>query len=191
MEALHSMLAASTIASRRYLLSAGQYVQWQDLFAIIDDGTIELGGYDRIEAAMKKQAESCPEGLACFVILPPGARPPPSEVQARIKTLLTNLELKLSCLCYVIEGTGFKAVAARAALVGMKVFAARSKPYPIYVETSMHNAISKVMSHLKKGAAVTKNVDTIVDALAKLRTGDERQPLSASTTGTQKPVGAK
>jgi hypothetical protein len=167
---------------RRCPVSAGNYVQWHDLFVIIDDGAIPVRDYDRIEVAMTRQAELCPDGLACLVILPPGARPPPDDVKERIKQLLTTLGPRLSCLAYVIEGTGFKAVAARAALIAMKIFSSRSTSYAIYVETSMHTAIGTVMRHLKQGSAVPIDVTTIVDNIAKLR---RAEPL---LDGTKKPV---
>jgi hypothetical protein len=153
-------------------VSAGQYVQWHDLFVVVDDGAIPIADYDPIEAAMKEQAAAFPAGVACLVILPPGAKPPPDATKARVKSLLTGLGSKLTCLAYLIEGTGFKAVAARAALVGMKVF--MSRPYPIYVETSMNAVLHKVLPHLAKGKTVTTDVLRIGDAIAQARNGDAR-----------------
>lgn len=148
-------------------MSAGQYVQWQDLFAVVDDGAIPLSRYDEIELAMKAQAKAFPTGIACLVILPPGARPPPDDVKARVKGLLSGMAPQMSCLAYVIEGNGFKAVAARAALVGMKVF--MSRPYPVYVETSMPAVLHKILPHLKKGSSITTDVGKIGDAIAEGR----------------------
>ena len=159
-------------------MSAGQFVQWQDLFAVVDDGAIPLGRYDLIEAAMKEQAKSVPTGIACLVILPPGARPPPDAVKARVKALLGGLAPNMSCLAYVIEGSGFKAVAARAALVGMKVF--MSRPYPVYVETSMDAALRKVLPHLKKGQTVTTDIARIADTIAEGRARASTQGPAAT-----------
>jgi hypothetical protein len=142
-------------------------VQWQDLFAVVDDGAVPLLRYDEIETAMKAQAKAFPTGIACLVILPPGARPPPDDVKGRVKRLLTGMAPQMTCLAYVIEGSGFKAVAARAALVGMKVF--MSRPYPVYVETSMTTALHKILPHLKKGSSITTDVGRISDAIAEGR----------------------
>jgi hypothetical protein len=148
-------------------MSAGQYIQWHDLFAIVDDGAIPVDGYGPIEQAMRQHAKAYASGIGCLVILPPGANPPPEHVKRRVKELLTRLESSLTCLAYVIEGSGFKAVAARAALVGMKIFA--SRPYPIFVETSMHAALTQVLPHLAKGKTITSDVNVIMNAITDLR----------------------
>jgi hypothetical protein len=148
-------------------LGAGRFVQWQDLFAVVDDGRIPMKRYEAIEAAMKEQAKSCSTGIVCFVILPKGATPPPQDIKDRVKSLLTNLGSSLSCLAYVIEDTGFKAVAARTALIAMKIFAPR--PYPIFVETSMQASLMRVMPHLKKGATVAKDVGAVMKVISEAR----------------------
>jgi hypothetical protein len=145
----------------------GQFIQWQDLFAVIDDGAIPVTRYGPIETAMREQAKLFPQGIACLVILPADARPPPDDIKQSVKTMLTRLAPSLSCLAYVVEGTGFKGVAARATLVGMKIFAAR--PYPIYVEVSMHEVLSKVLPHLAHGKTVTADVNVIMKAIADAR----------------------
>jgi hypothetical protein len=165
----------------RSTVSAGQFVRWHDLFAVVDDGAIPLSQYAPIEEAMKEQAAAFPGGIACLVILPPGAKPPPDDVKARVKALLNSFGPQLVCLAYVIEGSGFKAVAARAALIGMKVF--MSRPYPVFVETSMDVALHKVLPYLAKGKTITTDPRRIADAIAAGRTpGEPRQTGSASRT---------
>jgi hypothetical protein len=144
-----------------------QFIQWQDLFAIFDDGSIPIRQYDPIESAVREQAKQFPQGIACLVILPPDAKPPPDDIKKAVKNLLTRIAPSLTCLAYVIEGTGFKGVAARATLVGMKIFA--SRPYPIYVETSMQDALKKVLPHLAVGQTITSDVNMIMRTLADAR----------------------
>lgn len=167
-------------------MSAGRFVQWHDLFVVIDDGAIPLQQYEPIETAMKEQAAAFPSGIACLVILPPGAKPPPDAVKARVKALLSSFGAKLTCLAYVIEGSGFKAVAARAALIGMKVFL--SRPYPVYVETSMDGALRKVLPHLAKGKTVTSDVGRIGEAIAEGRANGaaRAKPTPAPATAPSK-----
>jgi hypothetical protein len=148
-------------------VNAGQFIQWQDLFAVIDDGTIPIPRYDPIESAMREQARQFPNGIACLVILPPNTKLPSDEIKKSVKTLLTRMAPQLSCLAYVVEGTGFKGVTARASLVGMKIFS--SRPYPIYVETSLALALGKVLPHLTKGQTITKDVNVIVKAITDAR----------------------
>lgn len=148
-------------------MSAGQFIQWEDLFAVIDNGSIPVARYGPIESAMREQARHFPKGIACLVILPPDAKPPAEDIKQSVRTLLARLAPSLSCLAYVVEGTGFKGVAARASLVGMKIFA--SRPYPIYVEPSMHTVLTKVLPHLAHGQTVTKDVNVIMTTIADSR----------------------
>lgn len=134
-------------------MHAGKFIQWQDLFVVFDDGSIPVLQYEPIEIAMREQAQGYRGGIACFVILPPDTKPPPDNVKLAVKHLLTRLASQLSCLSYVVEGTGFKGVAARATLVGMKIFS--SRPYPIYVETTIPDALGKVIPHLVNGHTTT------------------------------------
>jgi len=144
----------------------GQFIHWQDLFVLVDDGSISLARYMPVATVMHERAKLFPQGIACFCILPPGAKPPPDDVKRFLKEQLTILAPSLSCLTYVIEGSGFKAVAARAALISMKVFA--SRPYPIYVETSVREGLIKVLPHLTKGA-VTTDVAVIMKMISDAR----------------------
>ena len=130
-------------------MNSGQFIQWQDLFVLVDDGAIPRARYDAMESAIREQVRAFPQGIACLIILPPDAKPPPDDVKRGVKAMVMRLASSISSLTYVIEGTGFKGVAARATLVGMKIFS--SRPYPIYVETSLSDALGKVMSHLANG----------------------------------------
>lgn len=143
-------------------MNAGEFIQWQDLFVVLDNGAIPIARYPPIEAAMLEQARPYPKGISCLVILPPETRPPPDNVKVAVKQLLTRLARSLSSLAYVVEGTGFKGIAARATLVGMKIFA--SRPYPIYVDTSLKESVGKVIPHLANGQT------TSVSAIMKLIT---------------------
>lgn len=148
-------------------MNAGQFIQWHDLFALIDDGTLTGSRYDTIEAAMREQARPFPKGIACLVILPPTTRPPSEDVKRNVKALLTRLAQQLVCLAYVVEGTGFKGITARASLVGMKIFS--SRPYPIYVETSLPEALSKVLPHLTKGQTAAGDLHAIMKTITDAR----------------------
>lgn len=148
-------------------MSAGQIIQWQDLFVVVDDATIPIPRYAAIEAAMRQQASLFHEGIACLVILPPGTKPPSDDVQRAVKGVLTRMEPQLTCLGYLVEGTGFKAVAARASLIGMKIFAQRS--HPIYVETSMLDVLSRMLPHMAKGKTITRDLGVIERVIADCR----------------------
>jgi len=163
-------------------MKPGQYIQWQDLFVIVDDGSIPLVRYQAIESAMQAHAKQFPSGIALMGILPAGATPPPQEVQVAVKEILIRMAPSLSCLSYVVEGSGFKAVAARAALIGMKIFS--SRPYPIYVDISMDEVLRKVLPHLEKGKTVTSDVGVIRKAIADTREQWKASPPALSPRAT-------
>lgn len=148
-------------------MNAGQFIQWYDLFIVVDDGAIPLPRYSAIEAAMRDQAREFPDGIACLVILPPDTRPPPDEVKRRVKTLLTNVGPSLSCLAYTIEGSGFKAITVRATLVAMKIFSAER--YPIYVDMSLESSLRKLLPHLAHGRTVTRSANLVLDVIRDAR----------------------
>jgi hypothetical protein len=163
-----------------------QFFDWQDLFAIVDDGMIPRAKYAQIEAAMVRQAKRFPRGIACLVILPPEARPPPDDIKRCIREVLSRMEPSLTCLGYVVEGTGFMGVAARATLVGMKIFAPRT--YPVYVETVMTSALVKMLPHMPVGRTVSHDVHTIANAIAAGRAVStaSQPPTSPANNATSK-----
>ncbi len=119
-------------------------IQWRDLFIIIDDGSVPVSEYQRIEAIVTTQAKSNPGGLGCLVIIPQGAQPPPTEVRRYLDGMLDRLPMH--CLAYLVEGGGFRAAAARAALVGMRVF--QRKSYSTKVASSLDEAIKWLLDSL-------------------------------------------
>jgi hypothetical protein len=141
-------------------MSTGHLIQWRDLFTMVDDGSLTTARYAPLEAAFREQAKAYPRGLALLCILPPEARPPPDDIKQLVKTMLTRLAASIACLAYVIEPTGFRGVAARATLVGMKIFS--SRPYPIHVETSLRDALGKIRAHIDDAERFS------VEAVAKL-----------------------
>lgn len=146
-------------------MSSGHIIQWQDLFALVDDGAIPLAGYGRIETTIREQAALFPRGVAVLCILPAHAKPPPDDVKRAVKETLNRLSASITTLAYVIEGSGFKGVAARAALIGMKIFS--SRPYPIYVEVSLREALGKMTAHMANGHLVS--VEVIMKAISDAR----------------------
>jgi hypothetical protein len=146
-------------------LNTGPFIQWEDLFVLVDDGTIPSAGYGPIEAEIREQNKVFPRGVGLLCILPPDARPPPDEVKRSVKVALARVAPLLSSLAYVIEGTGFKGVAVRATLVGMKIIS--SRPYPIYVESTLREAVDKMLSHMVNGG--TASIDAIVKAIEDAR----------------------
>ena len=146
-------------------MNSGHVIQWQDLFVLVDDGSIPSAGYGPIETAIREQNATFPKGVALLCILPPHAKPPPDDVKRAVKSSLMRVAPSLSSLAYLIEGTGFKGVAARAALIGMKIFS--SRPYPIYVEISLREALGKMVVHMTNGHLVS--IEVIMKVISDAR----------------------
>lgn len=162
-------------------MNSARFIQWQDLFVLIDDGSLPGAKYDSFESAIREQAKMCPQGVALLCILPPEAKPPPDDVKRGVKSVLMRLAPSLSCLAYVIEGTGFRGVTARATLVGMKIFS--SRPYPIYVETSVREALGKLLPHLAKGQTVTTDANAIMKQITEARVTWQVPPPAMGSDG--------
>ncbi len=140
-------------------------IQWRDLFVIIDDGSVPVSEYQRIETIVRSQAHKSPGGLGCLVIIPQGAQPPPTEVRRYLDGMLDRLPMR--CLAYLVEGSGFRAAAARAALVGMRVFSRKS--YSTKVASSLDEAILWLLNHLGGKEARKADVPTACKAVVEGR----------------------
>jgi hypothetical protein len=146
----------------------GHYMQWRSLFAVVDDGSISMNRYDEIEAAMVKQAREF-QSIGCLVILPPNTKPPPEPTRKRVRDILNKLQPSLNALAYLVEGSGFGAAAARATLIGLKVFS--RNPYPVYVERSMTATLARMLEHGGDGDALT--IATVERLIAESRRAAE------------------
>src|SRR3954462_2782601 len=111
------VLIRSTADTTVMPIKTANIIQWRDLFVIIDDGHVSVDDYQRVETIVRSQAQRNPGGLGCLVIIPQGAQPPPTDVREYLDGMRGCLPKR--CLAYPVEGTGFRAAAARAALVGM------------------------------------------------------------------------
>jgi hypothetical protein len=142
-------------------IKTANIIQWRDLFIIIDDGSVPVDEYQRIETIVRSQAQRNPDGLGCLVIIPKGAQPPPTEVRKYLDGMLDRLPMR--CLAYLVEGTGFRSAAVRAALVGMRVFLRKS--YSTKVSSSLDEAIVWLLNHLGDKDARKADIPTARQAV--------------------------
>jgi hypothetical protein len=125
-------------------------VMWRNIFALVDQGSATASDYPVLERMVREQGKQHPGGLGCLVIIPPLASPPPEDVRRAIREVLANLAPQLRCLCWLVEGTGFRAAAVRATLVGLRVFS--RQPYATCVASDMTESLQWLLSGLSKGA---------------------------------------
>jgi hypothetical protein len=143
-------------------------VLWRDIFALVDRGRTSVSDYPALEAMVRKQAEQYPRGLGCLVIIPANADPPPDDVRRAINDVLTRLAPSLLCLCWLVEGRGFRAAAVRAALAGLRI--ARRPPYPTTVASDMIAALRWIILHLPNGGARMSDIPIAAGAISEGRT---------------------
>jgi hypothetical protein len=144
-------------------------IVWRDIFVVVDSGSAKAADYALIEAQVHQQAAANPGGLACLVIIPPGATPPADEVRRALKSGFQRVAQCLRCTCWLVEGTGFRAATVRAALAGLRLFIRVS--HPTRITDNLEDAIRWMLVHLGPGrdAGVTEALRTI---------GQERALLS-------------
>jgi hypothetical protein len=140
---------------------------WRDIFALVDRGQTNVSEYPILEAMVREQAEQHPRGLGCLVIIPANANPPPDNVRRAINDVLTRLSPSLLCLCWLVEGKGFRAAAVRAALAGLRIV--RRPPYPTTVASDMISALRWMFPHLREGAAAMSEIPAAAAAIGKAR----------------------
>jgi hypothetical protein len=108
-----------------------------------------------------------------MVIIPAYARPPQEEVRHAIKLTLHRVAGQLRCLCWLVEGSGFRAATVRAALAGLALFA--RAPYP----TAVHKDLAEGLDWLFRHFGPEVSAGDIRDAATSI----ERGRLSARSAG--------
>jgi hypothetical protein len=148
-------------------------VMWRNVFALVDKGNATASDYPILERMVREQGKRHPEGLGCLVIIPAVANPPPEDVRRAIRDVLANLAPQLRCLCWLVEGTGFRAAAVRATLVGLRVFT--RQPYTTRVASDMTESLQWVLAQLSRAAPTQTEVrialESIQHGIGGLQTG--------------------
>jgi hypothetical protein len=148
-----------------------------DIFALVDQGRTKALDYSILEQMVREQASKCPGGLGCLVIIPSTASPPPDDVRRAINNVLGRLGPKLRCLCWLVEGVGFRAAAVRAALAGLRLL---NRPaYPTLVAADMGDALRWMMPHLDDGVRRSAEIPRIMESIARDRSSLQPRPFAA------------
>jgi hypothetical protein len=142
-------------------------VLWSDIFVVVDQGNAVAGDYPELQRLVLAEGRKHPGGLGGLVIIPAAATPPPEEVRRAIRDLLTNITPQLRCLCWLVEGAGFRAAAVRAALIGLGVFSRHS--YPTHVASDMTAAVGWILKNLEHDHSRQSDLQTALDAIQRGR----------------------
>jgi hypothetical protein len=110
------------------------------VFIVLDDGASVASDYLVMERIILKEVRSHPRGMACLTIIPPNAKPPREEIRTAIRQTIGNVSQHLAAVCWHIEGSGFKAAAARAVLSGLLLIL--NPPYPSHITSELREALA-------------------------------------------------
>ncbi|HMJ51191.1 MAG TPA: hypothetical protein VK540_03925 [Polyangiaceae bacterium] len=149
---------------------------WADIFVLVDHGHAAADDYPILERMVLEQGEKHPGGLGGLVIIPSGASPPPEEVRRAIREVITNVSTRLRCLCWLVEGAGFRAAAVRATLIGLRVFGRQS--YATHVASDITEAVGWILRNLEDGMSREQDLGIALDAIQRAR---ESMPAAGSS----------
>jgi hypothetical protein len=142
-----------------------QVIAWEDICVVIDDGGGKPSDYEMLRDLLARMGREYPAGLGCLTVIPPDAKPPSDEAR---KALNEGLEVvRLRCICWLVEGTGFQGAMVRAVLTGLRFFVRAQ--YPRNIVTSLEEAIAWMLPHLEGGAKRVHRVEQAAEAICAQR----------------------
>lgn len=141
---------------------------YRNILVVIDHGQMTPAQYFAIVAIAQETARAYPAGLGCMVIIPPTSRPPPENVRRAIKSSLDRATQHLRCLCWMVDGVGFRAATIRAALAGLGLLIRAS--YPTSVASTLQEGLQWTFGHLDSTARPSEILEAV--------TSIERQRLA-------------
>jgi hypothetical protein len=144
-----------------------------NVFVVVDDGAAVATDYPILERILVKEARRYPKGIACVCIVPPSARPPREEIRVAIRATLRNVDKSLASVCWFVEGTGFKAAAARAVLSGLVLLI--NPTYPTHITSDLADALA--WSYASAGSSDEHDIAAVARQLRALRPTVDRKLL--------------
>jgi hypothetical protein len=119
---------------------------WRDIFVIVDNGHGHASDYMSCAREVTQLAQRYPDGLALVTVLPPLTTPPESDVRKAIKDAYAVVAKHLRAVCWIVEGTEFRAAAVRAALAGLRLL--MRPPFPTMIASSYEEGLPWVLGKL-------------------------------------------
>jgi hypothetical protein len=130
------------------------FINWRNVFVVIDDGTSAPADYQPAEDALQRHATLYPRNMGCLIVIPHGARPPSERARATVNTLLDRHSDSFFGLAWVVEGRGFNSAMVRAALTAMGL--ARRRPHASYVSSSIDDSLSWLLTRKRNTSSPTE-----------------------------------
>jgi len=168
---------APRLSSSEAVCSGLPVIVHRNLIVIIDHGQASAADYVASKAIALERARAFPAGLGCMVIIPPDARPPKDDARRAIKAALDEVSQHLRCLCWTIEGSGFRAATLRAALAGLGLFV--RAPYPTSVQKDVASGLHWLIRHF--GDTFPTDLAEVTSSVLHARLGLTSDPANAPT----------
>lgn len=124
-----------------------QFILWEDICVVIDDGGGIPSDYEAIERKFIEQGARFKEGIGCLAIIPVNAKPPPQPIRKAMSAALAGAPLR--CCCWFVEGSGFQAAMVRAVITGLRLVS--RPPYPTHIASDLEEAIRWILHKLPGG----------------------------------------
>ncbi len=140
-----------------------QFIFWEDIFVIIDDGYGSPSDYEALRQKFLEQGSRYKAGAGCLTIVPANAKPPSSPpVRKAVSAALEDAPVR--CICWLVEGSGFQGAMVRAVVTGLRVVG--RFPYPTHIASDLDEAIRWILPRLEGG---TDRIERAQDAVATIR----------------------
>jgi hypothetical protein len=150
-----------------------QFILWEDLVVIIDDGDGQPSDYEAIRRKFLEQRARFKAGAGCLTIVPVDAKPPSQPARKAMSAALENAPLR--CLCWLVEGAGFQGAMVRAVITGLRVVG--RFPYPTHVTGDLEEAVLWILPKMEGG---TERIERAHEAVAAIRAQREANALLSS-----------
>jgi hypothetical protein len=131
----------------------------EEIFVFIDEGRAIAVDYQLAAKLALERVSVYPNGIGCLVMIPATAQPPNELVRRAIKESLEKATPHLRGMCWIVEGSGFRAATLRAALAGLRLLLAA--PYPTSVEKDLVEGLQWMLKRLRPAAGPSQLISTV------------------------------
>ncbi|MDD9939880.1 MAG: hypothetical protein OXU20_02340 [Myxococcales bacterium] len=137
-------------------------ILWKNIFVVVDDGNVSASDYEESSRRVLAQALRYPDGIGGLTVIPQSGRPPSEAGRQAIKRAYESVTPHLRSVCWLVEGQGFRAATARAALAGLRLLL--RPPFPTKVFADLNDAVPWLSQQLG-----TRSVGTVAEGVTHIR----------------------
>jgi hypothetical protein len=131
--------------------SALPYVEWRNIFVILDDGTVAVEDIEDLSDCALDLGRRNPSGIGGVIVVPASGHPPTEANRLAMKRAYSKVSKHLKAMSWMVEGQGFRAATIRAGLAGLRLVL--QLPFPTKVTASLEEAVPWLCTSIHTGAA--------------------------------------